>query len=190
RHDEQWRKFRAAVENYVDQVKPGNQTALNAAASPFAAYLAAVHRNIHREFALKFLRSLPLLGGPFADPTLRTRLALVINQDGTLHQVGVIQTSGFTPYDFGAWNAVTRAAPFPEAPKKILSGDGRVYVHWDFYNNERQCGTFNAEPYILPMPDRRQPPAPGPLHDTGDPPSKGKLGLAPQKPAPRLSSLP
>jgi hypothetical protein len=195
RNEEQWKKFRAAVENYVDQVKPGNQTALNAAASPFAAYLAAVHRNIHREFAMKFLRSLPLLGGPFADPNLRTRLAIVINQDGSLYQVGVIQTSGFTPYDYGAWNAVTKAGPFPEAPKKILSGDGRVYVHWDFYNNERQCGTFNAEPYILPMPDRKAPPAPGPLHDNGDAPSKGKLGLAPPPPgspgrAQSLSALP
>jgi TonB family protein len=195
RNEEQWKKFRAAVENYVDQVKPGNQTALNTAASPFAAYLAAIHRNIHREFAMKFLRSLPLLGGPFADPNLRTRLAIVINQDGTLYQVGVIQTSGFSPYDYGAWNAVTKAAPFPEAPKKILSGDGRVYVHWDFYNNERQCGTFNAEPYILPMPDRKTPPAPGPLHDNGDAPAKGKLGLAPPAPgapgrAPSLSALP
>jgi TonB C terminal len=191
RNEEQWKKFRAAVENYVDQVKPGNQTALNAAASPFAAYLAAVHRNIHREFAMKFLRSLPLLGSPFADPNLRTRLSIVINQDGSLYQVGVIQTSGFTPYDFGAWNAVTKAAPFPEAPKKILSGDGRVYVHWDFYNNERQCGTFNAEPYILPMPDRKTPPAPGPLHDTGDSPGKGKMGRAPiDAPKRRLSALP
>lgn len=191
RTEEQWRKFRAAVENYVDKVKPGNQTALNAAASPFAAYLAAVHRNIHREFAMKFLRSLPLLGGAFADPNLRTRLSIVINQDGTLYQVGVIQPSGYTPYDYGAWNAVTRAAPFPEAPKKILSGDGRVYVHWDFYNNERQCGTFNAEPYILPMPDRKTPPAPGPLHDNGGPTPPGKLGIAPNgSPKPRLSALP
>jgi len=176
RSEEQWRKFRAAIENYVDKVKPGNQTALNAAASPFAAYLAAVHRNIHREFALGFLRGLPLVGGPFADPNLRTRLALVINQDGSLHQVGVIQTSGFTPYDFGAWNAVMKAAPFPEAPKKILSGDGRVYVHWDFYNNERQCGTFNAEPYILPMPERKAPPAPGPMQDTGGDTKEKKFG--------------
>jgi TonB family protein len=189
RNEEQWKKFRAAVENYVDQVKPGNQTALNAAASPFAAYLAAVHRNIHREFAMKFLRSLPLAGGPFADPNLRTRLSIVINQDGSLYQVGVIQTSGFTPYDYGAWNAVTKAAPFPEAPKKILSGDGRVYVHWDFYNNERQCGTFNAEPYILPMPDRKEPPPPGPLHDNGDAPTKGKLGQAPSNTPNRSSSL-
>ena len=38
------------------------------------------------------------------------------------------------------------------APSSILSGDGRVYFHWGFYRNQRQCGTFNAEPYILPNP--------------------------------------
>ena len=70
-----------------------------------------------------------------------------------------------------------------------MSGDGRVYVHWDFYNNERQCGTFNAEPYILPMPDRKTPPAPGPLHDNGDGSSKGKLGLGPVKRLDRASNL-
>jgi TonB family protein len=175
--EQDWRKFRAAVENFVDQVKPGNQTALNAAASPFAAYLAEVHRSIHREFAMRFLRSLPLVGGAFADSSLVTRLEIVINQDGTLHQVGVIRTSGFTPFDYGAWNAVMRSAPYPEPPKKILSGDGRVYVRWDFYNNERQCGTFNAEPFILPNAGGDPKPTPGPLHDPGGVPPDGKLGL-------------
>jgi hypothetical protein len=32
-------------------------------------------------------------------------------------------------------------------------------VHWGFYRNERQCGTFNARPYILPHPGDT--PAPG-----------------------------
>lgn len=175
--EEDWRKFRAAVENFVDKVKPGNQTALNAAASPFAAYLAEVHRTIHREFAMGFLRRLPLVGGAFADPTLVTRLEIVINQDGSLHEVGVVRTSGFSPFDYGAWNAVMHGAPYPAPPKKILSGDGRVYVRWDFYNNERQCGTFNAEPYILPNPGGEPKPAPGPLHDRGGVPPDGKLGL-------------
>jgi TonB family protein len=179
--EEDWRKFRAAVENFVDRVKPGNQTALNAAASPFAAYLAEMHRSIHREFAMRFLPSLPLVGGAFSDPTLVTRLEIIVNNDGSLHQVGVVRTSGFTPFDYGAWNAVTKAAPFPQPPKRILSGDGRVYMRWDFYNNERQCGTFNAEPYILPNPGGDPKPAPGPLHDRGTIPPDGKLGqrLAP-----------
>jgi len=175
--EEQWAKFRASIENFVDKVKPGNQTALNAAADPFAKYLTEMHVNIHREFALRFLRSLPVVGGPMSDPNLVTRLEIIVNNDGSLHQVGIVRTSGFSAFDYGAWLAVQRAAPFPVPPKRILSGDGRVYVRWEFYSNERQCGTFNAEPFILPNPGGDPKPKPGPLHDTGRIPPDGKLGL-------------
>jgi TonB family protein len=166
----QWRKFRAAIENFVPNVQPGEQTALNTAASPFANYLATVHRRIHREFAHRFLANLPIAGGPFGDRTLNATLEIVINGDGTLHQVGITQTSGFLPFDYGAFNAVERAAPYPAPPRKILSGDGRVYVHWGFYRNERQCGTFNARPFILPHPGDTPAPGQGPLHDSDEPP--------------------
>ncbi|MEY4581949.1 MAG: hypothetical protein RL701_6652 [Pseudomonadota bacterium] len=177
--EEDWKKFRASIENFVDKVKPGNQTALNAAASPFAAYLAEMHRSIHREFAMRFLASRALVGGPYSNPELVTRLEIIVNNDGSLHQVGVVRTSGFTPFDYGAWNAVTRAQPFPQPPKRILSGDGRVYMRWDFYNNDRQCGTFNAEPFILPNPGGDPKPRPGPIHDPGTVPPDGKLGSVP-----------
>jgi hypothetical protein len=161
----EWKNFRAAIENFVPNVKPGNQTALNAAASPFAAYLSDVHRRIHREFADKFLAGLPTYStSPFADPSLLTRLEIILNRDGTVHRVGVIKTSGFLPYDYGAWRAVMRGQPYPEPPLAILSGDGRVYMHWGFYRNHRQCGTFNAEPFILPNPPGVPTPG-GPLQD-------------------------
>ncbi|MGD8823328.1 MAG: hypothetical protein PVI24_00020 [Myxococcales bacterium] len=147
-----WNEFRAAIENYVPGVKPGAATALNAAASPFAAYIAAVHRRIHREFADNFLRSLPIGGSPYQDPTLMTKLEIVLNRDGSVYRVGVVRSSGLLPFDFGAFNSVLRAQPYPPAPSSILSGDGRVYFHWGFWRNQRQCGTFNAEPYILPNP--------------------------------------
>jgi hypothetical protein len=147
-----WNEFRAAIENYVPGVKPGATTALNAAASPFATYIAAVHRRIHREFADNFLRSLPIGGSPYQDPTLMTKLEIVLNRDGSVHRVGVVRSSGLLPFDFGAFNSVLRAQPYPPPPSSILSGDGRVYFHWGFYRNQRQCGTFNAEPYILPNP--------------------------------------
>lgn len=165
-YEEQWRKFKAAIENYVADVRPGNQTALNAAASPFADYISAVHRRIHRQFADKFLASLPSWGSsPFADPTLHTLLEIIINRDGTIHRVGIVQSSGFLPFDFGAFEAVMRAQPYPAPPLAILSGDGRVYLHWGFYRNQRECGTFNAEPYILPHPPDLPPNSPGPLRD-------------------------
>jgi len=146
-----WNEFRAAIENYVPGVKPGATTALNAAASPFAVYIAAVHRRIHQEFADRFLRTLPI-GSPYQDPTLMTKLEIVLNQDGSVHRVGVVRSSGLLPFDYGAFNSVLRGQPYPPAPSSILSGDGRVYFHWGFYRNQRQCGTFNAEPYILPNP--------------------------------------
>jgi hypothetical protein len=150
--EKSWNEFRAAIENYVPGVKPGATTALNAAASPFATYIAAVHRRIHQEFADRFLRSLPIGGSPYQDPTLMTKLEIVLNRDGSVHRVGVVRSSGLLPFDFGAFNSVLRAQPYPPAPSSILSGDGRVYFHWGFYRNQRQCGTFNAEPYILPNP--------------------------------------
>ncbi len=150
--EKSWNEFRAAIENYAPGVKPGATTALNAAASPFATYIAAVHRRIHQEFADRFLRSLPIGGSPYQDDTLMTKLEIVLNRDGSVYRVGVVRSSGLLPFDFGAFNSVLRGQPYPQAPSSILSGDGRVYIHWGFYRNQRQCGTFNAEPYILPNP--------------------------------------
>ena len=113
--EKRWSEFRAAIENYIEGGKPGNTTALNAAADPFAAYLAAFHRNLHMEFAHEFISSLPV-GGALGDPTLVTKVEIVVNADGTLDRVGVVRSSGNLMYDFGAFNAVQRGAPYPRLP--------------------------------------------------------------------------
>lgn len=185
--EQRWREFRSAIENYVPNVRPGNQTALNAAASPFADYLATVHRRIHREFAERFLAGLPGGTNPFGDHSLMTKLEIILNRDGTVHRVGIVATSGFLPYDYGAFEAVMRAQPYPEPPGDILSGDGRVYFHWGFYRNERQCGTFNAEPYILPNPPSTPGRRHGPLQDR---PELGGVIPASESPVLDGASLP
>lgn len=164
--DRRWREFRAALENFTPTVQPGNQTALNTAASPFATYLAAVHRRIHRQFADRFLAGLPTWStNPYADRSLRTDLEIILNRDGTVHRVGIVSTSGYLPFDYGAFDSVMRGQPYPEPPVAILSGDSRVYFHWGFYRNERQCGTFNASPYILPNPPGAPARSGGPMQD-------------------------
>lgn len=149
---EDWAAARAAIENFTPHVRVGNQTALRTAASPFAAYLTAMHRRIHRIFADTFLANLDAqpATSPLNNRDLHTTLEIILERDGRVHRLGVIRGSGTLPFDVAAVNAVRRAAPFGEAPEAILSGDGRVYVHWGFYRGERQCGTFNAEPFILP----------------------------------------
>ena len=179
-HSKRFKKFRAAIENYVVKAKPGSQTALNAAASPFAKYVAAVHRRIHRQFAEKFIPRLPSFdGSPFADKSLKTKLEIIFNGDGSIHRVGVVRTSGFLPYDFGAYNAVMKGQPYSAPPAAIKSGDGRVYLHWSFYRNARQCGTFNAQPFILKRPPGSPPVSPG----LRDGPASGGVVPANAKPS-------
>lgn len=157
-HAARWQQFRAAIENYTPSVRPGNQTALNTRASPFASYLAAVHRRIHREFADGFLQNSSRLAGvPAAGGHITSVLEIVFNPDGTLHRVGIARTSGVVLFDHGAYASVINAQPFPAPPAAIQSGDGRVYVHWGFHSNELACGTFNAQPYIIPSPPDTEP---------------------------------
>lgn len=145
-----WQQFRAQLENYMPSVRPGSQTALNAARSPFATYVARIHDRLHQTYH-DFVQNLPLESrGPFADPNLRTLLEIVLNRDGTVHRVGVVRSSGLSMFDYGAYNAVMRGQPYPIAPDEILSGDGRVYMHWDFHRQQPYCHQSHARPYILP----------------------------------------
>jgi TonB family protein len=167
-------RWRTAIENYVSTVKPGNQTALNAARSPFATYLNGMHNRIHPIFADTFLTSLDGLPSnhPLNDQTLVTLLEIVLTPTGHLKKMGVVKTSGVTAFDIAALDAVDRAQPFGPPPKAIISGDGNVYLQWEFHRDEvYACSTMGARPYILPSPggDHEQPPQPA-----QPPPARGR----------------
>jgi TonB family protein len=167
-------RWRSAIENYVSNVKPGNQTALNTAAVPFASYLNGMHNRIHPLFADNFLGSLDNLpkSHPLNDTHLITRLEIVLTRDGHLQEMGIVRTSGVTAFDIAALDAVNRAQPFGPAPKAIISPDGNVYLHWEFHRDEvYACSTMNARPFLLnTQPPNKQEPQPPPAAPT--PPTK------------------
>jgi TonB family protein len=144
-----WDEFRRAVEHYQPGVKRGQVVALGPAADSYAAYLQAFHRPLHLEFAHEFLGRLGRHASQFGDLRLRTKLEIVIEPDGSLNRVGIIRSSGDILYDFQAFNAVQRGAPYPPPPVEVRSPDGRTYLRWTLHRNESQCGAWNAEPYIL-----------------------------------------
>lgn len=145
-----WDRFRAAMENYIAEVRPGNQTALNAASSPFARFLHDMHVRIHGQYVEHYLASLSLnADDPLNNMNMHMTLEIAVNPDGSIYRVGVLETSGLTLFDLGAFTAVWRAAPFPHPPSIILSGDGHAWLHWRFDRGPRQCGTWNAEPFLL-----------------------------------------
>src|SRR5690606_32259900 len=146
-HAEDFREFRSAIENFVSNVKVGNQTALNARRSPFAAYIQRVHLRFHEAFH-ELVASLPS-DPAHSDLDLVTRLEIVLEPDGTLVAVGVVRSSGQILFDHAAYAAVKRGAPFPVAPGEIASNDGRVYLQWDFRRDPMACHQLHARPFIL-----------------------------------------
>ncbi|MBI3202651.1 MAG: hypothetical protein HYZ29_14020 [Myxococcales bacterium] len=156
-------RWRASIENYVASVKPGNQTALNTARVPFASYLNAVHNRLHPIFADSFLASLDSLPGnhPMNRADIKTDLEIVLDKDeGKVVKMGVTHTSGVTAFDIAALESVMRASPFGAPPRDIVSPDGKVYFHWEFYRNPfYACSTYFAHPFILKGAPKSAPPS-------------------------------
>ncbi len=160
-------RWRSAIENYVPSVKPGNQTALNSARSPFGTYLAVIHNRLHPIFADWFLASLDSLprNDPLNNPELHTNLEIVLDADeGRIVKMGVTRASGVTAFDVNALSSVQRASPFGTPPREIVSPDGKVYLHWEFHRNPAiACTTFNARPFMLKGQQKTAPPVAPPV---------------------------
>jgi TonB family protein len=147
-------RVRAALENFIPEVKPGNQTALNTRAAPFAAYIAKMHRSIHKLWgfgALEDWEELPG-GSPLNDMKLSSTLEMVLNRDGTVDKVTVVRASGYLPFDAAAIDVAFNAGPYPDPPRAIRSANGKIYVHWQFHRDERQCATSGVDYFILDNP--------------------------------------
>ncbi|MEZ4401648.1 MAG: hypothetical protein R3B06_16600 [Kofleriaceae bacterium] len=143
--------IKSSLENFTPDVKPGNQTALKTRASPFAVYIARMHRRVHELWGFGYLVHLDgeSSSHPLNNFDLYTVIEASINPDGTIHKTTITHTSGKLEFDVAAIDTLIQASPFEETPEAIRSADGRVYLRWGFYRNWRQCGTFNVEPYIL-----------------------------------------
>ena len=149
--EEQRELYQSPLENMVPEVRPGNQTALRSRKHPFAQFIATMHRTIHDKWAFGFLEQLDGMGRghELNKPELWTRVEIVLNGDGSLDKLRTVRYSGNMQFDNAAREVVRNAGPYPQPPREILSGNGKVYIHWAFHRDERACGTFGAEPFIL-----------------------------------------
>lgn len=144
-------KVRAALENFISEVTPDNQTELNTRAAPFAQFIAHMHRQIHEKWAFGFLQGLnaQLKDTPFDDMRLMANLEIVLDKTGNVDKIAMVRTSGNTGFDAAAVSSVYAAVPFPTPPEAILSGNGKVYLHWKFHRNGDACGTPGVSYFIL-----------------------------------------
>jgi TonB family protein len=149
--EEQRERYQSPLENMVPEVRVGNQTALRSRKHPFAQFIATMHRTIHDKWAYNYLEQLDTMGRshPLNKPDLWTRVEVVLHGDGSIDKVRTVRFSGNQMFDNAAREVVFNSAPFPSPPREIRSGNGKVYIHWAFHRDERACGTFGAEPFIL-----------------------------------------
>jgi TonB family protein len=147
-------KVRRALHDNSSWVAAGQQEPLGKRKRTFRAYIHAIHDRIHHLFADSFLGSLSSLdpNDPLNDFNLMTKMEFEVLKSGVINDLHVIRSSGNTVFDAAAVDSILRSGPFPPPPPQILSWNDRVYFRWGFYRNNRKCGVFNAEPYILRAP--------------------------------------
>lgn len=180
-------RWKPALENYVASVKVGNQTALNTARVPFAAYLNHIHQRLHEIYAHGFLGHLDQLppDHPLNNPEMSTHLEIALSrEDGRIVKMGITKSSGVTAFDVGALESVEKAGPYGVPPGAIVSADGNVYLHWEFHRKPMYaCSTYFARPYIISdeqktAPPRVDPPKP-PSEDGSKKPDQRSGSLKP-----------
>jgi len=62
----------------------------------------------------------------------KTKLIIILNNQGNLIGVKVIGDSGVQDLDDAAVEAFKSAAPFPNPPEGIVEQDGTIQIRWDF----------------------------------------------------------
>lgn len=152
-----WREneesLRASLENFLPHIQTGNHTSVNARAAAHASYIARIHRYIHANWAMRFLPSLQSTysnAHPLNDMSLSTVVEIVIDaQTGQVLETGRVTPSGNTLFDGEALITAREIGVHPEPPASIVSPDGKIYIHWTFWRDQRQCGSFGVRIYRL-----------------------------------------
>jgi hypothetical protein len=115
------------------------------------AYLASMHRQIHKLWGFGLLEDWDTLKGdsPLNKPSLTTTLEIVLNGDGTVNRITVPQRSGYLPFDVGAIDVAYMAGPYPPLPPELLSANGKGYIRWPLHRDLRQCSTQYVSFFLL-----------------------------------------
>ena len=145
--------LKASLENMIPEIQPGNHTSVNAHPAVYAGYIASLHRKIHARWADDFLMALDTSyprDHPMQDPKLGVTLEFVIQaKSGKFEAVNIVRSSGLLMFDAEAIDTAWAIGDRPNPPPQIISPNGKIYIHWTFWRDGRQCGVFGASILLL-----------------------------------------
>jgi TonB family protein len=119
--------------DYLHDVDDGDFTALNAKKWKHAPFFNRVKRAVADEWhpEVVYVRHDPN-GNVYGVKDRITVLTIHLSPDGKLAAWNMRQSSGVDFLDDEAINAFRKAAPFPNPPKDLVEGDGKIHFNFAF----------------------------------------------------------
>jgi TonB family protein len=114
--------------DYLPHVPRGDITVLNAKKFTYAAFFNRMKKVIR--FHWDPLPALQAIGNPTSK--ISASFWIVLNGDGSLAGIDVLDSSGYPLWDAAAIKAVRKAAPFYNVPQALLDEEGKFGSRWTF----------------------------------------------------------
>ncbi len=122
--------------DYLKDLDKGPQTTLTTREFLYYTYFKRIKGRIAQYWEpsiKKKIEKMVTQGRKLASTSDRkTKLLIVLNNEGNLIGVKVIGDSGVQDLDDAAVEAFKSAAPFPNPPEGIVEEDGTIKIRWDF----------------------------------------------------------
>jgi protein TonB len=115
--------------DYLPTAMRSDVTSLNAMQYAYASF----YNRIKKIIRFYWEPQAALAGIRWTGGSLQTRLRIVVESDGTLTKVEVVQSCGYPVVDAAAIRAVSKAAPFYNVPPALLNDNKQLDEVWAFY---------------------------------------------------------
>lgn len=121
---------------YITGLKQGETSALNTKENIFFSYTNRMRGQLYQNWApiiRKELERFYGMGFTFTEDTyFITRTKIILNAEGKVVKVQLLQDSGVLDLDNAALTALNKAGPYPNPPKGLINADGKAELEWNF----------------------------------------------------------
>lgn len=126
----------AASNDYLTDVKEGNKTLLNTKEFIYYGYYNRIRQSLEVAWNSKLRAAMNsyIYGGRqlASAKNYVTGLIVVLDRNGKVTGVQVLQRSGAHDLDQAAIDAFNDAGPFPDPPAGLVDEKGEIRIRWDF----------------------------------------------------------
>lgn len=124
------------TDDYLDDVKEGDQTLLNTKEFIYYSYFMRVKDQLRSHWNPLIRKNVQVLYAKdrnIAGLNVKaTSVRITLDKSGYLEKIELLKTSGYEELDVAAIQAFRAAAPFLNPPMGLLEKDKRIRIVWDF----------------------------------------------------------